>query len=352
MQPVGPPPAVQHPAREGVDDAHAGPVRQHGVLHVLLEELPRLDRVEYERRPGPGRVGRLLEEARHAQRPLAVLVPPVRQRHGLVLKVDGVVHPVPEVLGERVRGPVLVRRRGNLLGYDERRPRLVDEDAVRLVDDAEAVELAPPHARGEDGLRGTQCEVVPEVVESELRVGHVDDVPAVLLPPLVLRHARLDEPHGQAEVAVDLAHLLHVPACQVVVHRDDEAALARQRARVRRQGRHERLALAGGHLGEPSVVQYQAAEELNVVVPLLDDAPRRLPDQCEGLLEEGAGGVLPVREAAAELGRLRQDLLVAELLHGRLQGVDPLHALLQRGEVRVVGLLAGLVVPACSGWKG
>ena len=193
MQPVAPPTSVQHPTGERVDDAHALPVRQYRVLDVPVEQLLRLHRVEHERRPRPGRVGRFLEEAVHPQSPLAVLVPPLVQYHVLVLHVDVVVHLRPEVVRQGVRGPVLVRRCRHLLRYDEGRPRLVDQHRIGLVHDAEAVE----RPAGQDRLRGTESEVIPEVVESQFGIGHVHDVARVRVAPLVLGHARLHEPDGQ-----------------------------------------------------------------------------------------------------------------------------------------------------------
>jgi hypothetical protein len=44
-------------------------------------------------------------------------------------------------------------------------------------------------------------------------------------------------------------------------------ALAGQRVEVDRQRRHQRLALAGAHLGDLAVVQHHAADELDVEVP-------------------------------------------------------------------------------------
>ena len=102
---------------------------------------------------------------------------------GLVLEVDEVVAALLVALraalearhepGER---EVQVRRLLGLAADDERRPRLVDEDVVDLVDDREAALALDPLVELED-------HVVAQVVEPELVVGAVGDVRGVRLAP-------------------------------------------------------------------------------------------------------------------------------------------------------------------------
>ena len=80
----------------------------------------------------------------------------------------------------------------------------------------------------------------------------------------------MTRPTFEPEPAVDLAHPLGVTPGQVVVHRDEVHALAREAVQVHGQGRDERLALTGLHLGDPAEVQRRTAHELDVVVALAD----------------------------------------------------------------------------------
>ena len=57
-------------------------------------------------------------------------------------------------------------------------------------------------------------------------------------------------PTRHPEEAVEAAHPLRVAAGQVVVDRDDVHALAFERVQVGGQGRDQRLAFAGLHLGD------------------------------------------------------------------------------------------------------
>ncbi len=174
---------------------------------------------------------------------------------------------------------------------------LVDQDRVDLVDDGEVV-LALDH------VLQAEAHVVPEVVEAELVVGAVGDVGVVGLAaragpeagePDVGRHVRrieevghlmLDHAQAQPERVVDWAHPLRVAAGEVVVDRDDVGAEPRQAVQVGGQRRHERLALAGRHLGDLALVQHHAAHELDVEVPHADGAPRGLAADREGLDEQ------------------------------------------------------------------
>ena len=144
-------------------------------------------------------------------------------------------------------------------GDDQRRPRLVDEDRVHLVDDRVGVLPLDP-------LLQREHHVVAQVVEAELVVGAVGDVGLVGGAARRRRGLGVVEAgDGEAEVREDVAHPLRVAAGQVVVDRDEVRAAAGQRVEIERQRGDERLALAGRHLGDPALVQHHAADELHVV---------------------------------------------------------------------------------------
>ena len=102
---------------------------------------------------------------------------------------------------------------------DQRRPRLVDEDAVDFVDDREVMPAL--HV-----VRELELHVVAEVVEPELVVRAVGDVGGVGDLPLGVVQFVLNDADGHAEEAVDPAHPLRVAAGEVVVDRDDVDAFA------------------------------------------------------------------------------------------------------------------------------
>ncbi len=125
--------------------------------------------------------------------------------------------------------------------------------------------------------------VVAQVVEAEFVVGAVGDVGGVGLALVVGLHLREVDADREAEEAVELAHPLGVALRQVVVHRDDVHAVAGERVQVGRQRRHQRLALAGAHLGDLAVVQHHAADQLHVEVAHAERALARLAHHGEGL---------------------------------------------------------------------
>ena len=187
-------------------------------------------------------------------------------------------------------------------GDDERRPRLVDEDAVDLVDDREVVPAL-------DVVRELELHVVAQVVEAELVVGAVGDVGGVGDLALGVVQVVLDHADRHAEEAVDPAHPLGVAAGEVVVHGDDVDALALERVQIGGQRRDERLALAGLHLGDLALVQHRAADELHVEVPHVQHAAAGLADDGERLGQQIVER-LALGERAAELGGLAAELLV------------------------------------------
>ena len=312
VQAVGPPAAFHRAAGELVHDHHL--LALDDVRHVLELQVLRLDGVDDVQRPLRARVVKV----RHLQEFLRRLVTLLGEQHALLLLVHGVV----EVLLERVRDlrrlHVPLRGLVREAGDDERRARLVDQDAVHLVDDAK-VEVAEHELGG--GLR----QVVSQVVEPELGVGDVRHVRAVPFPTLLLGHARLDQPAGQTEELVDLADPLRVAARQVVVHRHDVHALPGERVEERGQRGNEGLALARAHLRDLALVQDHAADELHVERAEPEHARRRLAHRREGFDEQSVQ-VGAVARALLQLRRLRAELVIRQSAHGGLHGVDRIHA--------------------------
>ena len=206
-------------------------------------------------------------------------------------------------------GAVLARA-----GDDQGRARLVDQDRVDLVDDREVV-IALQHL-GEVGLH-----VVAQVVEAELVVGGVGDVGVVGGALVLLGHVRHDDADREPEGVVDEAHPVGVAAGEVVVDGDDVDAAAGQRVEVDRQRRHQRLALAGLHLGDVALVQEDAADQLHVEGPQAEGAAGGLAGVGEGFGQQVVER-LALLEPLAELGGPGLEPVVVEGLELRLERVD------------------------------
>ena len=120
---------------------------------------------------------------------------------------------------------------------------------------------------------------------------------------------------------MDATHPLGVETGEVVVDRDEVHAVAGQRVEVGRQRRHEGLALAGLHLGDPTEVERRPAHQLHVEVALADhpSAASRVTANASisDVVELGAVG-----ESLPELVRLGPQGVVGQLLDLRLERVD------------------------------
>ena len=106
----------------------------------------------------------------------------------------------------------------------------------------------------------------------------------------------------------------------------------RERVQIEREGRDERLALTGLHLGDVPLMEDDPAHHLDVEHALLRLAPARLARRRVGLEEELVER-LPVLEPLTQPRGRSAQLLVGELLDVRLQRGDvirllgePLHA--------------------------
>ncbi len=299
----------QHAAGELVDD-HDLTVADDVVL-VLGEELLGLQRVV---QVADQRRVRGLVEVLDAELVLDEGDADLGDADGALALVDLVV----DVLLQQRREPgeLLVPARGLVgrAGDDQRGARLVDEDRVDLVDQAEVV--AALHA-----LVQAPRHVVAQVVEAELVVRAVGDVGVVGHPALFRRQLGQDHADRQTEEAVDAAHPLRVALGQVVVRGDHVHALARQGVEVRRQHRGQGLALTGAHLGDLAEVQRRATHELHVEGPLAQRALGTLADDGERLGEQLVEG-LALGVPLAELDGLLPEFRVREVDDFVFQVVD------------------------------
>jgi len=305
VEAVAPAPSRHQAPRELVDDDDLA-VLDH-VVDVALEEHVRLERlVDVVKRLHVGRVVEVVDP----EQVLGVLDPAVGQRDRARLLVDDVVpfrvvlvvlpaldhRPLDELRDDLVDAEVEVGRLVRRAGDDQRGPRLVDEDRVDLVDDREVVPALDHRVERE-------LHVVAEEVEAELVVRPVGDVGAVSRLPLRVRKVVLDAADRHAQEAVDAAHPFRVAPRQVVVDGDDVDPLAGEGVQIRRQGRHERLALPRPHLGDLAGVEDEPADQLDVEVPHPEHPASGLPDDRERLREEIVEGGARV-ELASELDPL------------------------------------------------
>ena len=109
--------------------------------------------------------------------------------------------------------------------------------------------------------------VVAQVIETELIVGSECDVAVVGLAPLGGVGVMLvDAVHGKAMELVQGAHPLGVTLGEVVIDGDHVDSLACEGVEEYGKGSYEGLSLTGRHLGDLSLVEDNAADELHVVV--------------------------------------------------------------------------------------
>jgi hypothetical protein len=105
-------------------------------------------------------------------------------------------------------------------------------------------------------------------------------------------------------------------------------ALARERVEGDRERGRECLALAGLHLGDRTVVEDHAADQLDVEVAHAERAPPGLARKRERLEQEVVER-LAACSPLPELVELLADLLVLEQLHLGLEIIDPRNLLLE-----------------------
>ena len=230
-----------------------------------------------------------------------------------------------ELFDKRLEAVVLVRRDRCRTADDERGAGLINEDGINLVHDGVVMAAL-------DLLLAAGCHaIVTEVVEAELAVRSVGDVALVLGTALLRGLVVLDNAGGEAQEGVELAHALGVTPCEVIVHRHDMDAAPGEGIEVDGERGDEGLSLAGGHLGDASLVEHHAADQLDVE---MDHVPGVLVVTDHELHPDHASG--------------------SAFHHGKCLGEDFVQAFLEKGRVlnlRKLGLPGGGLFAKSFVWK-
>ena len=126
---------------------------------------------------------------------------------------------------------------------------------------------------------------------------------------------------GETKKLVDLPHPLGVTARQVVVDGDQVHTTAGEGIQVHGQSSNKRFTFTCLHLGDFTLVQDNATDELNIVVTHLDPAPTSFTHNGEGLRQEVIER-LPVARALAQLIHAHAQLGIGVLFELRLERRD------------------------------
>ncbi len=108
-----------------------------------------------------------------------------------------------------------------------------------------------------------------------------------------------------------------------------------KRVQIDRERRHQRLALAGPHLGDFTAVKRDPANHLDVVMALAERPLGRLAHRRKGLWQQIVE-LGPVGQPLAENDGLPGEFLVGQRADRRLERVDRLDDLAKLGDIAVV----------------
>ena len=96
-------------------------------------------------------------------------------------------------------------------------------------------------------------------------------------------HASLDASDGQAKKTVYLAHPFGITTGQIIINRNNVNALLFKSVQVNRKSGNKGFAFTRPHFSNFSVVQNNAAHNLNIEMALLQSSLRSLTDRREGI---------------------------------------------------------------------
>ena len=163
-----------------------------------------------------------------------------------------------------------------LSGNDKRRPGLVNQHGVNLIDDT-VIQVA------QHQLLLINGHVIAQVIESQLIICHVSNVAGICLLTLFTCHVVQYNAHGHAQESVHLTHPLGVTLCQIVIDRYDLDALSLQCIQVCGTGGYQSLTFTSTHLGNTALMQYDTADQLYREMLHIQSSSCRLTDSGKRL---------------------------------------------------------------------
>ena len=302
MQTFGIPPTMHETTREFIYDDHFAVL--HDVIAVAAEQRVRaqcLFEVMHEREAA------LNVQIIHAKPFLDLCDSLLRERCGAELFVYGVIRCSIEPRDKIRKAIIEIRGFFRRRADDERRARFVDENRVHFVNDG-VIQFALNH------FLLARHHVIAKIIEPEFVIRAIGNIREIRVAPAArtkIVHVHLERPcvvafrimarlvfelrivskssivldttDGESEGMKNLPHPHGIAPREIVIYRHEMGALFRERVEIQRRNGRERFPLPRSHFRDHPAMQRHAADELHVIVPLLQHAPRRFACHCERL---------------------------------------------------------------------
>ena len=168
--------------------------------------------------------------------------------------------------------------------------------------------------------------IIAQVIEAKFvvgSIGYISRVCALLVP---MFHLGKDDAHADVEKPIDTPHPFGIALREVIVHGNQMNSLAGQRVEISRQGSHQRLAFTRTHLGNLTLMQRHATDELHVEMAHSQNTFACLPHNRERIWQKRIDGC-PFTEALLEFAGLGAKFFVSQRLHRSLEGIDASYVL-------------------------
>ena len=166
--------------------------------------------------------------------------------------------------------------------------------------------------------------IVTKVVKSQLIVGHIGNVTGIGLLTLLGGHAVQYDADAHSHKTIDLSHPLRVTLGQIIVDRDDVDTAPFKGVEVSGHGCHQGLAFTGTHLGNASLVQDDAADQLHAEGLHVKCTARALAD-CRIGLHQKVIQRLAILKSLSELLCLAAQFLISQGLHLGTECLNPVN---------------------------
>ena len=329
VQPMFPGPVRHGPPGGFVDNLHR--VIFNDVVPVAHKQHQRPQRLGHQLLPPAHRPP---HPVRARAKPRNLRPPRLGQQHRAVPRIETVLLPHLQAAGDlqcaRIHRLLALRRPAGR--QHQRRARLIDEHAVRLVHNGEIQPaqhirrpgtcrlVQPVHRQLHPVFPLGMGNFVAQVIEGDFLVGAIDNVVLIRRRALGIFHALRHHRHAQPEEIVKHPHLRRVPAGEIIVDRNHMHRMPSQRHHRRRQGGGEGFALPGLHFHQPALQQRPAGLKLARVMPVADGAMRRLADQRETFAHQRHAKPIPPQPLAHLPGGIAQPLIIQRLHRRRMGG--------------------------------
>ena len=283
MQPVGKTPPFHHAAGKFINDNHLTRLTgtANNIITVFLEQNMGAQRIGdvMHKRDILNVVNRgvFFQKAVFNKQFFHMLIAVIRQIDGFGFLVQFVIV-FAQLRNQFINADIEVGAVFQRPGNNQRGARLVNENAVHLINNGKAV-AALAH------IGARIFHIVAQIIKTQLIIGGIGNVCRISAFARFIIHIMDNTADAQPQSLMHDTHPIGIALGEIIIDRHHMHGAARQGVQITRQSGDQCFAFAGFHFRNGAIMQHHAANHLHIIMALAQSAARRFAHRGKGFFK-------------------------------------------------------------------